>query len=131
MNDLTFINAIRNKTLPPEEFGHKGHLRLAWLYLEKYPLYSAIDSICDHIQAYATALGAHDKFHRTLTVAIMNIMAHRKPRSEYASFDEFLQSNSDLIDDMEALVAKHYSAERLSDPEARHIFLAPDRDDFY
>jgi len=32
---------------------------------------------------------------------------------------------------MEALVAKHYSAERLSDPEARHIFIAPDRDGFY
>ncbi len=77
LNDATFIAQFENQTLSSAHFNHIGHLRLAWLYLERYPLEQAISLVCGGIKAYAESLGASTKFHFTITNAIVRIMAMR------------------------------------------------------
>lgn len=65
--DDAFLNAFENCSLPESDFAHSGHPRLAWLYLGRHPLEEAIERTSDGIRKYAASLGAHGKFHRTLT----------------------------------------------------------------
>lgn len=72
--DNEFLKQFEAKKLPPEEFTHTGHLRLAWLYINQYELDTAIDKITHGIDAHASSLGAPDKFHYTITEALVRIM---------------------------------------------------------
>ena len=47
--DDAFLDAFENCSLPESEFDHRGHLRLGWLYLERYSLEEA--SLADKIEA--------------------------------------------------------------------------------
>jgi hypothetical protein len=114
MDDQEFLSSFESCTLPKEHFNHTGHVRLAWLYLERHAFDTAIVRTCDGIRAYATFLGAADKFHRTITVALMHLLrAHGRDA---------------VLADARALLALHYSPERLADPAAREHFLPPDRE---
>ena len=128
--DDAFLKSFENCTLPDSEFDHRGHLRLAWLYLERYSLEEAIERSCDGISNYAASLGASGKFHRTLTEAIVRIMHIRKQAGAEPDFDGFLDKNPDLVENMKEVVNSHYSEARLFSDEARTIFLAPDLRDF-
>jgi hypothetical protein len=50
-------------------------LRIAWLYLNRTPFEEVKALICSGIKAYAISLGAKDKFHLTITDAIVTVMA--------------------------------------------------------
>ena len=42
LSDADFIDQFERKILSPEHFNHIGHLRLAWLYLQKNSLTNAV-----------------------------------------------------------------------------------------
>ena len=128
--DDAFLDAFENCSLPESEFDHRGHLRLAWLYLERYSLDEAIQRTSDGIRNYAASLGAHGKFHRTLTEAIVRIMHGRKQVSSIHDLDGFLAGNPDLIENMKEVVNSHYSEARLFSDEARAVYLPPDLREF-
>jgi hypothetical protein len=114
MDDQEFLSSFESRTLPKEYFNHAGHVRLAWLNLERHAFDTAVARTCDGIRAYATSLGAADKFHRTITVALMHLLrAHGRDA---------------VLADARALLALHYSPERLADLAAREHFLPPDRE---
>jgi N-formylglutamate deformylase len=124
--DDGFLDAFENCSLPASEFDHRGHLRLAWLYLERHPLQEAMQLTCDGIRKYAASLGAPGKFHRTLTEAIVRIMHGRRQLGMEKDFDRFLLNNPDLTENMKEVIGFHYSEKRLSSDDARAIFLPPD-----
>jgi len=126
LSDKEFLQQFEAKTLAPEHFDHRGHLRLAWLYLKQLPLKQAEQKICDGINRYATSLGASDKFHYTLTVAITRIMANRIDAGNTTNFDRFLELNPKLQTEMMALVDRHYSPELLHSEQAKREFISPD-----
>ena len=126
ITDEKFLAQFESQTLNPELFDHYGHLRLAWLYLNKYPLETAIDKVTNGIATYASSLGATDKFQHTLTEAIVRIMANRLNCSNEDSLKAFLVTNQDLVDDICSVVKLHYSDERLNSDAARTSFVAPD-----
>ena len=76
------------------------------------------------ITAMATAAGAPQKFHMTITVAMLSAIAERMSDS-CANFDAFASQHPELFD--RELLLRHYSKERLSCPQARQTFLLPDR----
>ncbi len=86
LSDKEFIEAFEDQSLQPELFNHYGHLRLGWLYLKAYPLDIAIEKTVSGISAYASSLGATDKFQHTLTEAIIRIMAVRMKQKPFDSF---------------------------------------------
>ena len=127
LSDLSFVQQFEALTLDPHYFNHLGHLRLAWLYLERYPLDTAIDRTCTGIKAYAESLGAHDKFNYTITDAIVRIIARRRGSMANPGWADFLSHNKDLIEDALSVLDRHYSRDILFGEQARRGLVLPDR----
>ncbi|TQV88468.1 hypothetical protein [Aliikangiella coralliicola] len=126
LSDQQFLYEFESKTLAPSEFGHFGHLRIAWLYLRQFSLEEAISKITNGISAYATSLGATEKFHHTMTEAIVRIMHRRLAANSFESLDEFLQQNKTLTGSMHELLYTYYSESLFNSKEARKQFVEPD-----
>ena len=124
--DKKFVDALESCTLPPESFNHRGHLRLAWVYLSEHPLEEAIARVCHSISTYANSLGATDKFHHTLTEAMTRIICARMANADADGFDEFVQVNSDLLRRAASVLGEYYSEAQLHSAQARARFVAPD-----
>lgn len=121
-----FLQQFENHTLDVERFDHLGHIRIAWIYLTKYPLDDAIEKVNKGIASYAKSKGANDKFQLTLTEAIVRILATRLLPNVDHSFKNFLSENQDLITDLPLILEKHYSKEMLYSERAKKVFIAPD-----
>ena len=126
LENSEFIEQFENQTLDPAHFNHVGHLRLCWLYLQKYELETAVEKTCTGIQRYAQSLGANDKFHRTTTEFLVRLVGLRVNRQPCDSFDAFLESNQDLVNDAQAVLSQFYSTSLLSSKDARLNYLQPD-----
>ncbi|MDD3518712.1 MAG: hypothetical protein PHQ14_10215 [Chromatiales bacterium] len=127
MSDDEFLDAFLACSLPPEGFDHRSHLRIAWVHLQRHALEDAIERTCDGIARFAEHLGAPDKYHRTLSEALMRLMAHGGAADPGLSWTAFLAGNPALRDDAAGLLAQYYSPERLALAQARRRFLDPDR----
>lgn len=118
MTDEEFLTGVTAFTLPPALFNHAGHLRLAWINLRRFPLDDAVGATCEAIRAYATHLGAADKFHWTVTEALLRLLHADRA----LPFADFLAANGH---DVRARLALHYSDAALA--AGRERFVAPDR----
>ena len=124
IDDQTFIREFENQTLNPEYFDHRGHLRIAWLYLSRYSLNEANQRVCRGIKTYAESLGATDKFNLTITGALVKIMAQRMEKGQ--GWEDFIHSNSDLVENALAVLGSYYSDEVLFSEEAKRCVLEAD-----
>ncbi|MDX1442641.1 MAG: hypothetical protein R3270_02555 [Gammaproteobacteria bacterium] len=126
MNDQEFITALEDCSLDKRYFNHRGHLRAAWLYLDRYPVNEAAEHCARSIQRYANHLGATDKFHVTLTRAFMHIIAELRASHPATNWEDFLSQCPDLVEEPRRLIARHYSDDVLDSEKARTEFVAPD-----
>ena len=127
LRDEEFLQRFRDCTLAPDEFGHVGHVRVGWLYLTTLPTEAAIEQLSDDIRRYATHLGAEHKFHRTITEALMRLMASHLPNEGGLTWQQFVERNPVIVEDARGLLSRLYSEERLSSAEARSSYVSPDR----
>lgn len=125
--DEAFLTAFLAARLGRADFDHRGHLRAAWLLLQRHPVDDAVEAACTGIHRLAAALGATDKYHRTRTEALVRLMAHAGAAERGLGFEAFLRGAPELVADARGLLARHYSPARLDAPEARERFVAPDR----
>lgn len=128
MNDADFLQALEDCSLDKVHFDHRGHLRAAWLYLEKYPFEEAATRCGNAIRRYAGHLGATGKYHVTLTRAFMYIIADLRRSHPADDWQSFIAACPDLVTRPKALVARHYSEEVLGSDKARTGFIEPDRE---
>jgi len=126
LNDSTFLSQFENGSLSPEHFDHIGHLRIAWLHIEKFGKQEAIKRVCTGIKAYAESLGANDKFHHTITCALVAIMATRISRFQIKTWDSFLNTNPDLVNDALGVLYQYFTKERLHSEKAKQTHIEPD-----
>lgn len=126
MTDDDFVSAFSACRLAPEHFDHRGHLRIAWLLLRRHPLERAIEEICGGIDRIARHFGAPDKFNRTLSEALVRLIAHAAARAPAGTFDEFLAANPVFVTDVRGVLAQYYSADLLHSANAKQNFLRPD-----
>ena len=124
-----FVQRFENQTLAPEYFDHLGHIRLARLYLLEYELDQAISQISQGIQDYARSLGAADKFHLTITDAIMRIINKRLAGNETDDWESFLDKNSDIVEDSLSVLYQYYSEDVLMSDKAKRTLVLPDKRD--
>jgi N-formylglutamate deformylase len=124
--DDGFLSAFNDCSAPPSAFNHLGHLRIGWVHLQRYPLQQAIDLTCDGIDRFASFLGVPGKYNRTLSEALMLIMAHGGGADRARSFDVFLAENPALVGDALGLLGRYYTGDLLNSPTARKTFVAPD-----
>ncbi|HML16535.1 MAG TPA: hypothetical protein VK419_05900 [Bryobacteraceae bacterium] len=112
MCDEQFARAFERYEIPKEEFHHRDHVRLARYYVRRYGAHDAEPRIASAIRRYAEHLGVSEKYHHTITIAWMRLVAHA-PSSDALLDPEYLN--------------EFYSAELLATPAARNIFVAPDK----
>ena len=126
LSDSEFLHEFESLCLPAEAFDHDGHLRLAWLYLSQFELQEAIDKVTRGIPAYAGSLGATEKYHHSLTVALVLIIAARMAGNPTDSFTDFLEMNEDLVTDFRGVLLNHYRESTLYSETARECWVEPD-----
>jgi hypothetical protein len=126
LGDRQFLDQFENKTLNPSYFNHRGHSRLAWLYLNHHDVDTAVERVCTGIEAYASSLGAATKFHLTLTDAIVRIMARRMDKMDEKDWSLFLDQNKDLVEDARSVLGQYFSKDHLFSETARTSLVQPD-----
>jgi len=98
MTDREFTEAFESCRLPNDQFHHRDHVRLAWIYVRSYGAADATIRIAESIQRYAAYHGKSSKYDQKLTVAWMRLVAEAVGRAPQASFDELLAVSPALLD---------------------------------
>jgi hypothetical protein len=114
-SDDKFIEAVESCTI--EAFHHSDHVRLAWLYCERYGTSEGCRKIVETIQRLAAHAGQSDKYHHTITLAWMRVVDAARRTGKSAELG---------LLDKQALLA-YYSPETLASGEARTRWVEPDR----
>ena len=105
-------------------FDHRAHVQAGHALLQEHGFAEAARAYAGAITTMATAAGHPEKFHMTITLALLSAIAERMP-DERADFDTFAEQHPELFD--RGFLLKHYTKERLECPLARRTFLLPDR----
>jgi hypothetical protein len=113
-------------TLEPSWFTHEAHLRLAWIQLSLYDVDQACKQICRQIIQFDNTHGKGDKFHKTITIAAVKIVAHFKEKTKSDSFSDLLTAVPRLKTHFKYLLNQHYSEDIFKSPVAATTYLEPD-----
>lgn len=123
-----FAALMREVMSGADRFGHRQHVELAWRAVRAYGTTAAVDLVGAGIDRTATAAGAPQKFHVTMTRAWVELVGVRlaaEGEAEAADgFDGFAARHPELFD--AALLHRHYRPETLADETARTSWVAPD-----
>lgn len=123
-DDSVFVAALEDCTLPKEHFNHRGHLRLAYLYLRDYGFTEAMNRIRTTIRTYATSLGAADKYHETITALFMSLISARMTAKDMG-WQSFIDANPDLSN--KNIISQYLTDDVLADPRAKTEIVFPPR----
>jgi hypothetical protein len=123
LSDDDFIAAFEARLL--DDFPHRFHLRVAWIYINRLGVEGAIARLRSEIQDLASGRGQGTKYHETITQAWTYVVAHAAADvGQAAGFEGVLQRHPELLD--KHLLLKHYRPETLGGTEARQSWVAPD-----
>lgn len=125
MSDEELIAAFESTELPADQFTHTAHVRVAWWYLVHSSLPEALLRFSRALQRFADAKGATGKYHVTVTVAWMLIIADRLSAAPSLVWAEFAAANPDLFESPSVL-GRFYRPETLTSDRARRGFVMPD-----
>ena len=125
MTDEAFTRAFEQGAVTPAQFDHAAHVRVAWVYLhETASLDEALSRMRDAIRRFAAAAGVPQKYHETLTVLWMRLLAEVRAAGAAGEVADVLQSHPALGD--KDLPFQYYSRERLFSDDARAVWIEPD-----
>ena len=124
-SDEDFLLAFEDLSFPADQFHHREHIRVAWLYLKSSDATRAAERMSDGIRRFANHHGATQKYHHTLTLAWMRLVAAALVEAPAGhNFMQFLAEYSELGD--KELLKKYYSPELLQTNAAREGWVLPD-----
>jgi hypothetical protein len=126
LSDTEFENQFATGTLPPDQFTHEAHLRLAWIHLHRYGVEQAIENITTQLQAFVHRVGASDKYNATVTVAAIRAVYHFMLRSRTTTFQNFLTENPRLKTSFRNLLMSHYCTDIFRSEQAKKHYLEPE-----
>jgi hypothetical protein len=106
-----------------EEFSHRDHLRMAFVYARRGGLRAAVDG-ARRIRGFADALDQPRKYHETMTVGWARLVARLAVDSAPLTFPAFLAAHPELL--RGDLLCVHYTRELLFSERARAAFVEPD-----
>jgi hypothetical protein len=125
LTDAEFLRAFEACQLSNESFHHRDHIRLAWIYLQLYPELEAREHMARAIRRFAAHHGKSDKYHGTVTVAWLRLVANGiawMPAD--ASFEQLTAAVPELLD--KRTIEKFYSRGTLASESARAFWVEPD-----
>jgi hypothetical protein len=124
-SDEDFLRAFEDFSFPADQFHHLEHVRVAWLYLKSSDATRAAERMSAGIHRFATHHGATQKYHHTLTLAWIRLVAAALVETpENFTFPQFLASHPELSG--KNLINKYYSDPLLQTTAAREGWVEPD-----
>jgi hypothetical protein len=128
VNDPEWMEAFESCTLPIGSFHHAEHVKMAFLYLQKFAPLEALSRFSSNLTRFAAAHGKPGLYNETITWAFLLIMRERIARGDSPqTWAEFSSANADLLCWDENILKKYYRKETLSSDLAKRIFLFPDK----
>ena len=127
MTDDEFIAGFEECSLGDESFHHADHVRMAYLYLCRFPALEAIQRFSSALARFATAKGKSGLYHETITWALLFLIRERMARTDAHTWSEFAQNNADLMSWRDNVLKKYYRDGTLKSDLARRTFLFPDK----
>ena len=123
--DQEFLRRFEQAEFVGHEFGHRQHLRMAWLYSRLYGPAEAEERAARGLRNLVHQHGVPQKFNDTLTRAWVRAVAHHLAQgAPTGDFDAFVTRFPALSQG--DLMLRHYSAEVLWSDEARVGWVEPD-----
>jgi hypothetical protein len=118
--------------LPAGSFHHAEHVRMAFVYLRRFPPLEALDRFYKALERMAAANAKPDRYHETMTWSFVFLIRERIERrvretGRPPNWYEFAAENLDLLRWNDHALKKYYSDEALNSELARRVFILPDR----
>ena len=128
MTDDEFIASFEDCSLAAESFHHSDHVRMAFLYLCRYPALEALERFSTSLARFAAANGKPGRYNETITWAFLLLIRERMARAGcQLTWPEFANRNADLLNWEDNVLKKYYRNETLSSDLAKSTFLLPDK----
>jgi hypothetical protein len=105
-------------------FDHRAHVRAGWDCIARYGLAAAVERLPAYLLGLATASGAPERYHETVTWAWLLLIADRMVEGE--DFEAFAERNPELFV-VPSILDRYWRPETLASERARQRFVFPDR----
>lgn len=125
LSDDEFEQQFRDCQLTPILFTHEAHLRLAFIHIQKYGEQRAIENIRTQLKKYVVFAGEAGKYHETVTVNSIKIMAKQMSSSTINDFKKFIHTFPSLLNDFKTEINNRYDFDVFKSKEARESYVAP------
>ena len=127
MTDQELIVQFEEGSTPPDSFHHADHVRMAFAYLRQYTVLEALEKFPAALQRFATLHGKPNLYHQTITWAYLLLIHERIARTgRPQTWEEFAESNPDLLIWKNGILKKYYAEETLQSELAKQVFIFPD-----
>ena len=128
MTDDEFIACFESGRHPNGGFHHRDHVRMAFLYLLRYPPLEALQRFSASLARFATANGKPQLYNETITWAYVLLIRERLARAgRPQSWEQFAAENPDLLNWKDGVLRNYYREETLLSDLAKRVFLFPDK----
>lgn len=127
MTDDEIIESFEAGAVSADSFHHADHVRLAFAYLQKCSVLSALDRFSRALKQFALNAGKPDRYNETITYAYFFLIRERMARCRYVDWEEFASRNSDLLIWKDGILTNYYREATLKSEIARDIFVFPDK----
>jgi hypothetical protein len=127
--DESFLRSFEDCILPFEQWKHRAHIKVAYLYLHELPYEQALAKVRTNIKRYNAATNTPENlergYHETMTVAWMKLVDFTL--REYGpanTADEFLDAQEHLLN--RKALRFFYTRDRLISWQAKAEWVEPD-----
>ena len=127
LSDDQLLTEFETGVLPDAAFHHQDHVRVAWLFVRRHGLPSALGEFTHALRRFAAAKGKPNLYHETITWAFLLLIGERQARQPAASWEEFAARNTDLLTWKPSILDRYYQDDTLWSDLARRTFVWPDR----
>jgi hypothetical protein len=122
------MEAFESCTLPIDSFHHAEHVKMAFLFVQKFTPLEALGRFSSSLSRFAAANGKPNLYNETITWAFLLLIRERIARANSSqTWAEFSAANADLLRWDDNILKKYYRAETLTSELAKGVFLFPDK----
>jgi hypothetical protein len=128
-DDEKFLEQFETTALPLEQWHHKQHIKVAYLYLRRFPFETAMARMRAGVKAFNAATNTPESltrgYHETMTQAWMRLVYFTLCEYGPAENAEAFYEQSPQLQQTKIL-RFFYTNELFTSPEAKAGFLEPD-----
>jgi len=124
MDDTEFLRTFIAGWPAGERFGHREHLRVAWLVIDRHGAELAAEIVGQRLKGMAIAAGVAPLYNETMTRFWIRLLAHVREATGVESIDEAIARVPMLLD--KNLAQRHWSRTAMFGPAARAAWVEPD-----